>query len=95
MMLGYKNQPEKTREGYWTDPGDGTVWQRMGDVGRIDAQGFVELVGRTKDVIISGGFNVFRSTLKWNWPRTTAWSRRRWSAFLRTSGAKPRWASWC
>jgi fatty-acyl-CoA synthase len=59
MMLGYKNQPEKTREGYWTDPSDGTVWQRMGDVGRIDAEGFVELVGRTKDVIISGGFNVF------------------------------------
>lgn len=59
MMLGYKNQPEKTREGYWTDPSDGTVWQRMGDVGRIDAEGFVELVGRTKDVIISGGFNIF------------------------------------
>ena len=59
MMLGYKNQPEKTREGYWTDPSDGTVWQRMGDVGRIDADGFVELVGRTKDVIISGGFNIF------------------------------------
>ena len=31
----------------------------MGDVGRIDAEGFVELVGRTKDVIISGGFNIF------------------------------------
>lgn len=59
MMLGYKNQPEKTREGYWIDPGDGTTWQRMGDVGRLDADGFVELVGRTKDVIISGGFNVF------------------------------------
>ena len=59
MMLGYKNQPDKTREGYWTDPADGTVWQRMGDIGRIDADGFVELVGRTKDVIISGGFNVF------------------------------------
>ena len=59
MMLGYKNQPEKTREGYWTDPVDGSIWQRMGDVGRIDAEGFVELVGRTKDVIISGGFNVF------------------------------------
>lgn len=59
MMLGYKNQPEKTREGYWTDPTDGSIWQRMGDVGRIDAEGFVELVGRTKDVIISGGFNIF------------------------------------
>ncbi len=59
MMSGYKNQPEKTREGYWADPADGSVWQRMGDVGRVDADGFVELVGRTKDVIITGGFNVF------------------------------------
>lgn len=59
MMLGYKNQPEKTREGYWIDPSDGSVWQRMGDIGRVDADGFVELVGRTKDVIISGGFNIF------------------------------------
>jgi fatty-acyl-CoA synthase len=59
MMLGYKNQPEKTREGYWIDPADGSIWQRMGDVGRVDVDGFVELVGRTKDVIISGGFNIF------------------------------------
>ncbi len=59
MMLGYKNQPGKTQEGYWTDPADGSTWQRMGDIGRLDAEGFVELVGRTKDVIISGGFNVF------------------------------------
>jgi len=59
MMLGYKNQPEKTREGYWIDPADGSTWQRMGDIGRVDIDGFVELVGRTKDVIISGGFNIF------------------------------------
>ena len=59
MMLGYKNQPDKTREGYWIDPADGSTWQRMGDVGRVDEDGFVELVGRTKDVIISGGFNIF------------------------------------
>jgi acyl-CoA synthetase (AMP-forming)/AMP-acid ligase II len=59
MMSGYKNQPEKTREGYWIDPADGSTWQRMGDIGRVDEDGFVELVGRTKDVIITGGFNVF------------------------------------
>jgi acyl-CoA synthetase (AMP-forming)/AMP-acid ligase II len=58
MMLGYHNQPEKTREGYWTCA-EGLTWQRMGDVGRIDPDGFVELVGRTKDVIISGGFNIY------------------------------------
>lgn len=59
MMSGYKNQPEKTAEGYWYDPADNSRWQRMGDIGRIDADGFVELVGRTKDVIISGGFNIY------------------------------------
>ena len=59
MMAGYKNQPDKTREAYWTDPETGEHWQRMGDIGRVDAEGFVELVGRAKDVIISGGFNIY------------------------------------
>lgn len=59
MMAGYKNQPDKTQEGYWTDPVSGEVWQRMGDIGRVDADGFVELVGRAKDMIISGGFNIY------------------------------------
>ncbi|WP_427964276.1 AMP-binding protein [Altererythrobacter sp.] len=64
MMSGYKNQPDKTREGYWTDPESGEVWQRMGDIGRVDAEGFVELVGRAKDMIISGGFNIYPSDLE-------------------------------
>ena len=59
MMTGYKNQPAKTQEGYWTDPETGELWQRMGDIGRMDAEGFVELVGRAKDMIISGGVNIF------------------------------------
>ncbi|MEP2735522.1 MAG: class I adenylate-forming enzyme family protein [Erythrobacter sp.] len=59
MMSGYKNQPGKTQDGYWEDPETGITWQRMGDIGRVDAEGFVELVGRSKDMIISGGFNIF------------------------------------
>ena len=64
MMSGYRNQSEKTREGYWTDPATGETWQRMGDIGRIDADGFVELVGRAKDMIISGGFNIYPADLE-------------------------------
>jgi acyl-CoA synthetase (AMP-forming)/AMP-acid ligase II len=58
MMSGYQNQPDKTQEGYWFDT-DGSVWQRMGDIGRVDTDGFVELLGRSKDMIISGGFNIY------------------------------------
>jgi acyl-CoA synthetase (AMP-forming)/AMP-acid ligase II len=58
MMSGYQNQPEKTKEASWIDA-DGNRWQRMGDIGRVDEDGFIELVGRAKDMIISGGFNIY------------------------------------
>ncbi|KPP94794.1 class I adenylate-forming enzyme family protein [Erythrobacter sp. HL-111] len=64
MMLGYRNRPDKTLEAQWTDPATGEVWMRMGDIGRVDADGFVELVGRAKDMIISGGFNIYPSDLE-------------------------------
>ncbi|MBV7265304.1 class I adenylate-forming enzyme family protein [Erythrobacter ani] len=64
MMSGYKNRPDKTAEAQWTDPETGEVWMRMGDIGAVDADGFVELVGRAKDMIISGGFNIYPSDLE-------------------------------
>jgi acyl-CoA synthetase (AMP-forming)/AMP-acid ligase II len=64
MMSGYKNRPDKTQEAQWIDPATGEAWMRMGDIGRVDAEGFVELVGRAKDMIISGGFNIYPSDLE-------------------------------
>lgn len=63
MMSGYQNQPEKTREASWFDE-EGVRWQRMGDIGKVDADGFVTLMGRSKDMIISGGFNIYPKDLE-------------------------------
>lgn len=63
MMSGYQNQPDKTEEASWYDE-HGQRWQRMGDIGRVDADGFVILMGRSKDMIISGGFNIYPRDLE-------------------------------
>jgi acyl-CoA synthetase (AMP-forming)/AMP-acid ligase II len=63
MMQGYHRQPEKTREAEWYAP-DGKRFIRTGDVGRFDADGFLTLMDRRKDMIISGGFNVYPSDLE-------------------------------
>ena len=63
MMTGYYNQPKKTSEAEWYDK-DGTRFIRTGDVGRFDADGFLTLLDRKKDMIISGGFNVYPSDLE-------------------------------
>ena len=57
-MLGYANRPEATSAAQWTHP-DGRIFIRTGDLARRDADGFVELMGRAKDMIISGGFNIY------------------------------------
>jgi len=63
MMTGYHGQPEKTREAEWFAP-DGKRFIRTGDVGRFDADGFLTLFDRKKDLIISGGFNIYPSDLE-------------------------------
>ena len=63
MMSGYRNQPDKTREMEWRDA-DGNLWLKTGDIGVVDADGFVAIVGRAKDMIISGGFNIYPADLE-------------------------------
>lgn len=63
MMSGYQNQPEKTQEASWYDD-NGDRWQRMGDIGQVDEDGFITLMGRSKDMIISGGFNIYPRDLE-------------------------------
>ncbi|MEI9890094.1 MAG: class I adenylate-forming enzyme family protein [Caulobacteraceae bacterium] len=58
MMQGYHNLPEATERAFWRDAED-RPYVRSGDIGRIDPDGFVELLGRKKDVIISGGQNIY------------------------------------
>ena len=63
MMTGYHRQPLKTREVEWFDP-SGKRFIRTGDIGRFDADGFLTLLDRKKDMVISGGFNVYPSDLE-------------------------------
>ncbi|WP_308238033.1 fatty acid--CoA ligase family protein [Phenylobacterium sp. J426] len=63
MMIGYHNQPEKTREAEWYDA-EGRRFIRTGDIGRFDPDGFLVLMDRKKDMIISGGFNIYPSDIE-------------------------------
>jgi long-chain acyl-CoA synthetase len=63
MMQGYHNRPEATERAFWHDA-EGKTYVRSGDIGRLDADGFVELLGRKKDVIISGGQNIYPCDLE-------------------------------
>lgn len=58
MMTGYANRPDATKAAQWQHP-DGRIFLKTGDLGRVDEDGFVELLGRSKDMIISGGFNIY------------------------------------
>lgn len=63
VMNGYWNRPEQTAAAQWRSP-DGQMFIRTGDVGRFDADGFLTLMDRKKDMVISGGFNIYPSDLE-------------------------------
>lgn len=63
MMSGYYRLPDKSAEAEWFDA-EGRRYIRSGDVGRLDADGFIVLGDRKKDMIITGGFNVYPSDIE-------------------------------
>jgi malonyl-CoA/methylmalonyl-CoA synthetase len=59
VFAGYWQMPEKTKEEFTADG-----WFRTGDVGVVDERGYVSIVGRSKDLIISGGYNVYPAEIE-------------------------------
>jgi malonyl-CoA/methylmalonyl-CoA synthetase len=59
VFAGYWRMPEKTKEEFTTDG-----YFKTGDVGKIDERGYVHIVGRSKDLIISGGYNVYPAEIE-------------------------------
>ncbi len=59
VFKGYWRMPEKTKEEFSTDG-----WFKTGDVGKVDERGYVSIVGRSKDLIISGGYNVYPAEIE-------------------------------
>ncbi|PJG46498.1 hypothetical protein CAF53_20260 [Sphingobium sp. LB126] len=62
-MTHYHGRPDLTEAARWVGP-DGAPYFRTGDLARFDADGFLVICGRKKDMIISGGFNIYPSDLE-------------------------------
>ena len=59
VFKGYWRMPEKTAEEFTADG-----WFKTGDVGKVDERDYVHIVGRSKDLIISGGYNVYPAEIE-------------------------------
>ena len=59
VFKGYWRMPEKTAEEFTADG-----YFKTGDVGKVDERGYVTIVGRSKDLIISGGYNVYPAEIE-------------------------------
>jgi acyl-CoA synthetase (AMP-forming)/AMP-acid ligase II len=62
-MRRYHGRPEQTRDAIWRDE-RGRSFVRTGDIGRMDEDGYLYVVDRKKDMIISGGFNIFPADIE-------------------------------
>ena len=81
-MKGYKDMPEQTAEAF------AGGWLHTGDVGRLDEDGFLYIVDRTKDMIVTGGFNVFPREVEDVMAATKPWPRSSLSVSPMNNGAK-------
>ena len=59
VFKGYWRMPQKTAEEFTADQ-----WFKTGDIGKLDAAGVLTLVGRSKDLIISGGYNIYPAEIE-------------------------------
>ena len=58
VMPGYLNRESATQEATWLDE-NGNAWIRTGDIGQLDEEGYLYIVDRKKDMILSGGQNIY------------------------------------
>jgi long-chain acyl-CoA synthetase len=86
VMAGYWNRPEETAAAFTEDG-----WLRTGDVGYIDAEGYIFIVDRVKDMVISGGENIYCAEVERVMGEIPAWANAPPSA-SRTSGWANCWS---
>ncbi len=82
QMVGFWNNPEATAERIVRG------WVKTGDVGRLDRNGYLYILDRSDDMIISGGFNIWPLELETSSPTCRAWWRLPCSACRTNAGAR-------
>ncbi|MCX7324964.1 MAG: class I adenylate-forming enzyme family protein [Hyphomicrobiales bacterium] len=64
LMRGYNRRPDATEEAIWREPETRKTFLRSGDIGYFDRDGFLHLVDRKKDMLVSGGYNVYPADIE-------------------------------
>ena len=64
LMQGYLGRPDATTAALWRDKLTGRDFLRSGDIGRFDGDGFLHLVKRKKDMIVSGAANIYPADIE-------------------------------